>query len=124
MTAIIEKGLGGNVTDKRTGLEIRVTKERLQSLGGSFKWISQRKAVRRWLDKGSHKAVAGGSHSSWQDENSLGILSITAAKKKKLSERNQGRDEFTTSNLNSTYNNNKPNFKEHKERKGQPEVWT
>ena len=42
------------------------------------------------------------------------------AAKKKLSERNQSRDEFTTSNLNSTYNNN-PTSKNTKERKGQPE---
>ena len=41
------EGLGGNVTDKRTGLEIRVTKERLQSLhGGQFQVDLQRKTVR------------------------------------------------------------------------------
>ena len=45
------EGLGGNVTDKRTGLEIRVTKERLQSLGGSFKWISSERQYADGLTK-------------------------------------------------------------------------
>ena len=113
------EGLGGNVTDKRTGLEIRVTKERLQSLGGSFKWISSERQYADGLTKEATRQLLADRIRHGKTKFTWDPL-YTAAKKKKLSERNQGRDEFTTSNLNSTYNNN-PTSKNTKERKGQPE---
>ena len=89
------EGLGGNVTDKRTGLEIRVTKERLEGLQGNLYADGLTKEATRQLlaDRIRH----GQTKFTWDP-------SYTAAKKKKLSERNQSRDEFTTSN--HTYNLN------------------
>ena len=95
------EGLGGGVTDKRTGLEIRVTKERLQDLDGSFKWISSERQYADGLTKeGTRQLLA--------DRLRHGRIKFTwdplyvAAKKKKLSDRVKSRDEFTQPSISTT----------------------
>ena len=95
------EGLGGGVTDKRTGLEIRVTKERLQDLDGSFKWISSERQYADGLTKeGTRQLLA--------DRLRHGKIKFTwdplyvAAKKKKLSERVRSRDEFTQPSISTS----------------------
>ena len=107
------EGLGGGVTDKRTGLEIRVTKERLGDLDGTFKWISSERQYADGLTKeGTRQLLA--------DRLRHGKIKFTwdplyiAAKKKKLSDRVRSRDEFaqpSTHNSTSTSTSPTPSTK-------------
>ena len=106
------EGLGGGVTDKRTGLEIRVTKERLGDLDGTFKWISSERQYADGLTKeGTRQLLA--------DRLRHGKIKFTwdplyIAAKKKLSDRVKSRDEFaqpSTHNSTSTLTSPTPSTK-------------
>lgn len=45
------EGATSSMTDKRVGLEIQVTKERMQKLGGTMKWISSERQFADILTK-------------------------------------------------------------------------
>ena len=119
------EGIGGNVTDKRTGLEIRVTKERLQGLDGSFKWISSERQYADGLTKEATRQLLADRIRHGKTKFTWDPL-YTAAKKKKLSDRNKSRDEFTTPNTNSTSTATSPtttlNNNGEKKRKSRSEV--
>ena len=119
------EGIGGNVTDKRTGLEIRVTKERLQGLDGSFKWISSERQYADGLTKEATRQLLADRIRHGKTKFTWDPL-YTAAKKKKLSDRNKSRDEFTTPNTNFTSTLTSPsttlNNNGEKKRKGRSEV--
>ncbi len=92
------------MTDKRTGLEIRVTKERLQSVDGTFKWISSGRQYADGLTKEATRQLLADRSSYGKTKFTCDPLYTAAKKKKKkkkLSQRNQSRDEFTSPNLNS-----------------------
>ena len=51
------EGISGSLTDKRVGLEVCVVKERLEDLGGSFKWVSSEKQYADGLTKDQTKQL-------------------------------------------------------------------
>ena len=88
------ESLSSGLTDKRTGLEIKVLREGLESLGGRLKWISSERQYADSLTKeGTRQLLAdrlryGRIKLSWDPD-------YIAAKRKKLSDRNASRDEFS-----------------------------
>ena len=88
------ESLSSGLTDKRTGLEIKVLREGLESLGGRLKWISSERQYADSLTKeGTRQLLAdrlryGKIKLSWDPD-------YIAAKRKKLSDRNASRDEFS-----------------------------
>ena len=94
MTAITVKASAGGLTDKRTGLEIKVLREGLEALGGKLKWISSERQYADSLTKEATRQLLadrlryGRIKLSW-DPNYI------AAKKKKLADRIASRDEFS-----------------------------
>lgn len=88
------EGATGSITDKRVGLEIQVTKERMQKLGGTMKWISSERQFADSLTKEqTRQLLADRLHYhkvkfTWDPE-------YQAAKKKNVQDRNRSRDEFT-----------------------------
>ena len=90
-----------SATDRRTSLEIRVMKEQVQSMGGSFRWISSERqfgdgftklAARQLLaDRVRHHKVKF----TWDPD-------YVAAKKKSASARAESRMEFTTTSSSTT----------------------
>ena len=87
------EALGNNLTDKRTGLEVKVMKERLQGLGGRFRWMSSERQFADGLTKfGTRQLLAdrlryGKVKYTW-DPN------YVASKRKDFEERQQSRQEF------------------------------
>ena len=87
------EALGNNLTDKRTGLEVRVMKERLQGLGGRLRWMSSERQFADGLTKfGTRQLLAdrlryGKVKYTW-DPN------YVASKRKDFEERQQSRQEF------------------------------
>ena len=87
------EALGNNLTDKRTGLEIRVMKERLQGFGGRLRWMSSERQFADGLTKaGTRQLLAdrlryGKVKYTWDPE-------YVASKKKGYEERQQSRQEF------------------------------
>ena len=90
------EALGNNLTDKRTGLEIRVMKERLQGLGGRLRWMSSERQFADGLTKfGTRQLLAdrlryGKVKYTWDPD-------YVASKKKGWEERQQSRQEFARS---------------------------
>ena len=88
------EGATGSITDKRVGLEIQVTKERMQKLGGTMKWISSERQFADSLTKEQTRQLLADRlryHKvkfTWDPE-------YQAAKKKNVQDRNRSRDEFT-----------------------------
>jgi hypothetical protein len=88
------ESLSSGLTDKRTGLEIKVLREGLESLVGRLKWISSERQYADSLTKeGTRQLLAdrlryGRIKLSWDPD-------YIAAKRKKLSDRNASRDEFS-----------------------------
>jgi len=88
------EGATGSITDKRVGLEIQVTKERMQKLGGTMKWISSERQFTDSLTKEQTRQLLADRlryHKvkfTWDPE-------YQAAKKKNVQDRNRSRDEFT-----------------------------
>jgi len=88
------ESLSSGLTDKRTGLEIKVLRERLEALGGKLKWISsERQYADSFTKEATRQLLAdrlryGRIKPSW-DPNYI------AAKKKKLADRIAIRDEFS-----------------------------
>ena len=87
------EALGSNLTDKRTGLEVKVMKERLQGLGGRLRWMSSERQFADGLTKfGTRQLLAdrlryGKVKYTWDPE-------YVASKKKGYEERQQSRQEF------------------------------
>ena len=87
--------VGGSLTDKRTGLEVRVLKERLEALGGSFKWISSERQFADGLTKDTP-----GVRQLLADRLRYAKIKFTwdpmylAAKKKTAEDRQLSRNEF------------------------------
>ena len=87
-------------------------------MGGSFKWICSERQYADGLTKEATRQLLadrihhGKTKFTWDP--------LYTAAKKKLSERNQSRGDFTTPNFNSISNNNTIS-KKFKERKGHPE---
>ena len=87
------ESLGNNLTDKRTGLEIRVMKERLQGLGGRLRWMSSERQFADGLTKaGTRQLLAdrlryGKVKYTWDPD-------YVASKKKDAGERHHSRLEF------------------------------
>ena len=88
------ESLSSGLTDKRTGLEIKVLREGLEALGGKLKWISSERQYADSLTKEATRQLLadrlryGRIKLSW-DPNYI------AAKKKKLADRITSRDEFS-----------------------------
>ena len=88
------ESLSSGLTDKRTGLEIKVLREGLEALGGKLKWISSERQYADSLTKEATRQLLadrlryGRIKLSW-DPNYI------AAKKKKLADRIASRDEFS-----------------------------
>ena len=87
------EALGNNLTDKRTGLEIRVMKERLEGLGGRLRWMSSERQFADGLTKfGTRQLLAdrlryGKVKYTWDPD-------YVASKRKGFEERQQSRQEF------------------------------
>ena len=87
------EGATSSVTDKRVGLEIQVTKERMQKLGGTMKWISSERQFADSLTKEQTRQLLADRlryhrlKLTWDPE-------YRASKKKTLEDRNRSRDEF------------------------------
>ena len=87
------EALGNNLTDKRTGLEGKVLKERLQGLGGRLRWMSSERQFADGLTKfGTRQLLAdrlryGKVKYTWDPE-------YVASKKKGYEERQLSRQEF------------------------------
>ena len=87
--------VGGSLTDKRTGLEVRVLKERLEALDGSFKWISSERQFADGLTKDTP-----GVRQLLADRLRYAKIKFTwdpmylAAKKKTAEDRQLSRNEF------------------------------
>eukprot|EP00435_Cladocopium_sp_Y103_P040458 s157_g11.t1 len=88
------ESLSSGLTDKRTGLEIRVLREGVEALGGRLKWISSERQYADSMTKESTRQLLadrlryGRIKFSWDPE-------YVAAKRKKLTDRNASRDEFS-----------------------------
>ena len=89
------EGISGSLTDKRVGLEVCVVKERLEDLGGSFKWVSSEKQYADGLTKDQTKQFLADRirchriKLTWDPD-------FTAAKKKEVDDRNTSKMEFAT----------------------------
>ena len=87
------EALGNNLTDKRTGLEIKVMKERLLGLGGRLRWMSSERQFADGLTKfGTRQLLAdrlryGKVKYTWDPD-------YVASKRKGYEERQQSRQEF------------------------------
>ena len=87
------EALGNNLTDKRTGLEVKVMKERLQGLGGRLRWMSSERQFADGLTKfGTRQLLAdrlryGKVKYTWDPD-------YVASKRKGFEERHQSRQEF------------------------------
>ena len=87
------ESLGNNLTHKRTGLEIRVMKERLQGLGGRLRWMSSERQFADGLTKFATRQLLadrlryGKVKYTWDPE-------YVASKRKGFEERQQSRQEF------------------------------
>ena len=90
------EGATSSITDKRVGLEIQVTKERMQKLGGTMKWISSERQFADSLTKEQTRQLLADRlryhrlKLTWDPE-------YQAAKKKSVEDRNRSRDEFAIS---------------------------
>ena len=90
------EALGNNLTDKRTGLEIRVMKERLQGLGGRLRWMSSENQFADGLTKfGTKQLLAdrlryGQVKYTWDPD-------YVASKRNGFEARQQSRQEFAQS---------------------------
>ena len=87
------EALGNNLTDNRTGPEIRVMKERLQGLGGRLCWMSSARQFAEGLTEcGTRQLLAdllryGKVKYTWDADS-------VASKRKGFEERQQRRQEF------------------------------
>ena len=87
------EALGNNLTDKRTGLEVKVMKERLLGLGGRLRWMSSERQFADGLTKfGTRQLLAdrlryGKVKYTWDPD-------YVASKRKGFEERHQSRQEF------------------------------
>ena len=87
------EALGNNLTDKRTGLEVKVMKERLQGLGCRLRWMSSERQFADGLTKfGTRQLLAdrlryGKVKYTWDPD-------YVASKRKGFEERHQSRQEF------------------------------
>ena len=100
------EGATSSITDKRVGLEIQVTKERMQKLGGTMKWISSERQFADSLTKEQTRQLLADRlryhrlKLTWDPE-------YQAAKKKSLEDRNRSRDEFAAPKAAATVKNGK-----------------
>ena len=79
--------------DKRTGLEIRVAKEQLTSLGGMLRWVSSERQYADGLTKMSTRALLA-ERIRYHKMKLMWDPEYTSAKKKTAAEREASRTEF------------------------------
>ena len=84
---------GASTVDKRTGLEIRVAKEQLTSLGGMLRWVSSERQYADGLTKMSTRALLA-ERIRYHKMKLMWDPEYTSAKKKTAAEREASRTEF------------------------------